>query len=150
MTEENSASDAAQWIAHHIQVYLEDPERGHMWDYTPIGGPGVLATLLLTTTGRKSGEQRHAPLLYGRDGDGFITVASKGGSPTHPAWFLNLLAHPQCEIRVGEQRHQVTARVTDGAERSRLWNVMAGIYPPYNDYQAATDREIPIVVLENT
>ena len=148
MAEESTTLDPKEWIAEHIRLYFEDPEKAHMWDSTPVGGPGVLPTLLLTTVGRKSGEPRHSPLIYARTNAGYIIVASKGGAPSHPAWYHNLLAKPQCEIRVGAKHHHVTARIAEGHERSELWKVMSKLYPGYNDYQAATDREIPVVVLE--
>lgn len=148
MAENNTAPDPKVWIAEHVRLYFEDPEKAHMWDSTPLGGPGILPTLLLTTIGRKSGKPRHLPLLYVKTNAGYIIVASKGGSPSHPAWYLNLLAKPQCEIRVGAEHHHVIARRAEGDERSRLWKMMTKLYPPYDDYQAATSREIPVVVLE--
>jgi deazaflavin-dependent oxidoreductase (nitroreductase family) len=148
MAEESATLDPKVWIAEHVKLYFEDPEKAHMWDSTPVGGPGILPTLLLTTIGRKSGEPRHLPLLYQKTNAGHIIVASKGGSTSHPAWYLNLLVNPQCEIRVGAEHHHVIARVTEGDERSEFWNIMAKLYPPYDDYQAATDREIPVIVLE--
>ena len=148
MAEESTTLDPKDWIAEHVRLYLEDPEKAHMWDFTPVGGPGVLPTLLLTTIGRKSGKLRHLPLIYEKANAAYIIVASKGGSPNHPAWYHNILAKPQCEICVGANHHHVIARIAEGNERSELWNVMATLYPPYNDYQAGTDREIPVVVLE--
>jgi len=148
MVEESRNVNAGNWVAEHTRLYLDDPEKAHMWDFTSVGGPGVLPTLLLTTIGRKSGEPRHLPLLYEKTNAGYIIVASKGGSPSHPAWYLNILARPRCEIRVGAKHHHVIARIAEGDERSELWNLMAKMYPPYNDYQAGTEREIPIVVLE--
>ena len=89
------------------------------------------------------------PLIYKKVGDDYIIVASKGGFPTHPAWYLNLVATPDCEIRVGPEIHKARARTAEGEERTRLWGELAEIYPPYNDYQtSAGDREIPVVVLE--
>lgn len=149
MAEESTTLDPKNWIMEHVRLYLEDPEKAHMWDFTPVGGPPMLPTLLLTTIGRKTGEQRHAPLIYEKTNKGYVIVASKGGSPSHPAWYLNLLETPQCEIRVGAKHHRVTARIAEGDERLELWNVMAKLYPPYNDYQAATDRKIPIVILQS-
>lgn len=136
------------WIAEHIALYETDPEKAHMWDSTPLGGPGLLPTLLLTTTGRKSGEPRKLPLIYGRAGEAHVVVASKGGMPSHPVWYLNLQAEPACEIQVGAKRIASRARDARGDERARLWDMMAGIYPPYVDYQKATEREIPVVVLD--
>jgi len=148
MSEQNNPADLPDWITDHIKLYIEDPEKGHYWDSTPIGGPGVLPILLLTTSGRHSGQPRLAPLIYLRRHDGFVVVASKGGAPAHPAWYLNLIDNPACELLVGKDRYRATARTTEGTERTALWEKMAEIYPPYNDYQAATDRKIPVVVLE--
>jgi deazaflavin-dependent oxidoreductase (nitroreductase family) len=140
------------FIRKHIELYRRDPEKAHLWDSTPGGGPGVLPTLLLTTTGRKTGEPRDVPLIYGevpgRDG-AYVIVASRGGTPTHPVWFLNLEADPECELQVGPRHVRARARVTEGAERERLWRRMAEIYPPYDEYQkSAGARTIPVVVLE--
>ncbi len=137
------------WIAEHIELYRTDPEKAHLWDSTPLGGPGLLPTLLLTTTGRKSGEPRALPLIYGEAGDGWVVIASKGGLPNHPIWYLNLEANPACELMVGPKRATARARVAEGEERQRLWQQMAKIYPPYDKYQeTAGDRTIPVVVLE--
>ncbi len=136
------------WIAEHIELYRNDPEKAHMWDSGPLGGPGLLPTLLLTTQGRKSGEPRPLPLIYGADGDSYVVIASKGGMPTHPLWYRNLEAKPECELRVGAKQVSARARVAEGEERERLWKKMAEVYPPYNDYQKATERTIPVIVLD--
>ena len=137
------------WIAEHIALYQSDPEKAHMWDSTPLGGPGLLPTLLLTTTGRKSGEPRALPLIYGEIDGGYVIIASKGGMPDHPIWYLNLEANPDCELMVGAKAVSARARVAEGEERERIWKQMAEIYPPYDDYQkSAGDRVIPVVVLE--
>lgn len=140
---------AIDWIAKHTELYKTDPEKAHMWDSSPLGGPGLLPTLLLTTRGRKSGEPRALPLIYGTDGDSYVIIASKGGMPKHPVWFLNLEAHPECELQVGAKHVTARARVLgEGEERERIWNRMVKIYPPYVDYQKATDRRIPVVILD--
>ncbi len=137
------------WIAEHIKLYRTDPEKAHMWDSKPRGGPGPLPTLLLTTTGRKSGEPRDAPLLYGEAGESYIVIASKGGLPNHPIWYLNLEANPACELMVGPKAVSARSRVAQGEERERLWEQMARIYPPYIEYQErAAARTIPVVVLD--
>ena len=141
------------WIAEHIELYRTDPEKARLWDSTPVGGPGVLPTLLLTTVGRKSGEPRSLPLIYGEaqsnGGESWVIIASKGGAPAHPLWFLNLQAQPDCDLMVGAQAVAARARVAQGEERERLWKQMAEIYPPYDEYQErAGDRRIPVVVLE--
>lgn len=137
------------WMKDHIELYLTDPEKAHLWDASTAGGEGMLPTLLLITRGRKSGEEKMLPLIYKQIGDAWVIIASKGGAPSHPAWYLNLVAEPNCEIRVGADSHLVTARTAEGDERQDLWNQMAEVYPPYNDYQKyAGDREIPVVALE--
>ena len=137
------------WIAEHIALYQSDPATAHMWDSSPLGGPGILPTLLLTTTGRRSGESRSLPLIYGELGDSHVIIASKGGAPTHPRWFENLEANPECHIQVGEKSINARARVISaGAEREKIWDQMVGVYSPYADYKKATDRQIPVVVLD--
>lgn len=137
------------WISDHIKLYFEDPEKAHMWDSGAAGGTGPLPTLLLITKGRKSGEPRPLPLIYRKIGDDYVIVASKGGFPTHPSWYLNLVDTPNVEVRVGKDQFNAKARDAKGDEREKLWQQMAEIYPPYNDYQAsAKDRQIPVVVLE--
>ena len=125
----------------HIRRYRETGgEVGYIWN-------GATA-LLLTTTGRRTGELRTSPMIFARDGDDYLVVASSGGAPRHPQWYLNLAAIPEAEIQVRAERLPVTARTAPSpAERARLWKIMAGIWPNYDTYQARTDREIPVVVL---
>lgn len=137
------------WIAEHIELYKTDPEKAHMWDSSVLGGPGLLPTLLLTTIGRKSGEKRSLPLIYKEIDGAYVIIASKGGMPNHPIWFLNLEANPECDLMVGAKPVKARARVAEGEERTRLWDELEAIYPPYKDYQAnAGDRVIPVVVLD--
>lgn len=137
------------WIKQHIELYLTDPEKAHMWDASLGGWKGLLPTLLLITKGRKSGELRPLPLIYKKVGGAYVIIASKGGAPTHPAWYLNLIDEPNCEIRVASESMQALARTADGEERETLWAELAEIYPPYNDYQqTAGERLIPVVVLD--
>lgn len=103
--------------------------------------------LLLSVTGRKSGKRRTTPLLYGREGDAYVLIASAGGAPRNPAWYLNLQGQ-EPEVLVGRQRVQVRARDAEGEERERLWALMVALYPAYADYQTKTTRRIPVVVLE--
>jgi F420H(2)-dependent quinone reductase len=108
-----------------------------------------VAALLLTTTGRRSGRRFEMPLFYFPDGGAYVVIASKGGAPEHPDWFKNLAANPSASVCVGRRDVAVRARVAEGDERRRLWQIAAAAYPPYDDYQArAKDREIPVVVLE--
>lgn len=146
---EAKAPQLPQWITDHLQRYLDtNGADGHMWDSGPVGGPGLLPTLLLTTNGRRSGKPITMPLIYGEADGSYIIVASKGGAPQHPGWYLNLAANPQVEVQVRDKRFRATARTTGGQERTNLWQKMRGIYPPYDEYQAKTEREIPVVVLE--
>ena len=129
------------WVNKHIQEYIETGgEKGHMWR-------GV-TTLLLTTQGRKSGKRRRTALIYGRDGDNIIIVASKGGAAKHPAWYLNLRDNPEVEVQVGSETFTARARTASPAEKQRLWPIMTAIWPAYDEYQTKTDRDIPVVVLE--
>lgn len=140
------------WIKDHVQLYLTDPEKAHMWDASLAGGTGVLPTLLLITKGRKSGTERPLPLIYKKIADNHVVIASKGGAPAHPSWYLNLQGNPDCEIRVGAAMHLVRARDAEGEEREDFWQQLTEIYPPYSDYKVsaagATGRVIPVVVLE--
>jgi len=102
------------WIAAHIELYRTDPEKARLWDSTPLGGPGLLPTLLLTTKGRKTGAPRPLPLIYGSAGRSYVVIASKGGMPKHPLWYENLVANPACEIQVGAKRSAARARVAEG------------------------------------
>ncbi len=137
------------WTRDHVRRYLESGGTdGHVW--RGHDGKGNFPCLLLTTTGRKSGRKRTTPLIYGRDGGGYVVVASQGGLPNHPGWYFNIEADPGIGFRVGTEVFAGRARVAGGAERDRLWRMMAGIYPPYDAYRkrAAAFREIPVVVLE--
>ena len=137
------------WIAKHIELYRTDPEKAHMWDSAEAGGEGMLPTLLITTTGRKSGEPRSIPLIYKAIDGNYVIIASKGGMPNPPIWFLNLEANPACELMVGAKPVSARARIAEGDERERLWAELQEIYPPYAAYKvSAGDRVIPVVVLE--
>jgi deazaflavin-dependent oxidoreductase (nitroreductase family) len=117
-------------------------EDGHIWEGVP--------TLLLTTTGRLSREPRTTPLIYGRDGDRYIIVASRGGAPTHPKWYENLVADPNVQIQVMADRFDARARTAATAEKPALWKKMTAIWPAYDEYQTRTEREIPVVIIERT
>lgn len=143
-----SHKELPDWIADHLQRYAEDPIAAHDWDATFAGGKPKTPTLLLTTTGRKSGKPFTLPLLYGRDAGRFVIVGSKGGAPQHPAWYLNLVADPRATIQVADKRYQVLMRATEGEERQRLWDMMCEVYPPFVSYQKRTERLIPVLVLE--
>lgn len=138
------------WIRDHLKRYLEtDGEDGHLWDASLGGGSGMIPTLILTTTGRKSGNALPLPLIYGELDGGYVVIASKGGAPTHPVWYLNLVAEPEVQVQVKAKKFRARARTASGAERATIWEQMVGIYAPYAEYQVrAGDREIPVVVLE--
>lgn len=137
------------WIRDHLRRYLEsDGADGHLWDASVAGGSGLVPTLLLTTTGRRSGRKLQLPLIYGETEGGYVIVASKGGFPTHPAWYRNLEAQPEVDVQVAAKRFRARARTARGEERDALWKQMVALYPPYTEYQARTEREIPVVVLE--
>ncbi len=110
--------------------------------------PGLASMLLLEHTGSRSGVLRTTPLVYVTDGADLLIVASKGGHPKHPAWYHNLVAHPQTTVQVGAERRAVRARVAGADERDRMWALAVSAYGGYEDYRRRTDREIPIVVLE--
>lgn len=136
-----TTSELPGWIADHLRRYqASDGADGHLWNGVPC--------LLLTTTGRKSGAPRTLPLIYGRDGDRYVIVASRGGAPDHPAWYQNLTANPRVKLQVAAEKLAASARTAAGAERARLWAAMTKIWPAYDEYQAKTAREIPVVVLE--
>ena len=139
-----AAEDGWARIQAHLETYRRDPEQGHDWN--PYGKPTT--ALLLTARGRKTGKARTLPLIYRKIGDAYVIVGSKGGSPDNPVWYKNLSAEPDCEIQVKHDVFRVTARTAQGAERAALWREMVEALPQYEDYQALTDREIPVVVLE--
>lgn len=137
-------AELMKMVRHHIEVYLSDPEQGHQWH---TSGHDV-TTLLLLVNGRKSGEPRIIPLIYGRVGRSYVVVASKGGSPENPAWFENLLANPQCRIQVARQKLNAQARLCDASDYDAVWKQMVETFPPYSDYQSRTSRRIPLVMLD--
>jgi deazaflavin-dependent oxidoreductase (nitroreductase family) len=112
-----------------------------------LGRMGQSPILLLNSVGRKSGKKRATPLLYVVDGESFVIIASKGGTPSHPAWYLNLKANPDATVEVGDRKVRVRAEEEGGEEKERLWQKMAEMYPTYDDYQKKTKREIPLLVL---
>jgi deazaflavin-dependent oxidoreductase (nitroreductase family) len=113
-----------------------------------IGGRfGRARMLLLTTTGRKSGRPRTTPLLYLEDGGNLVVIASNGGNPMHPAWWLNLKSDPRAEVQVGRERRTVTAEEAEGEERERLWRAVVDVNSGYEGYQKSTTRRIPVVIL---
>ena len=141
--------DNKNWTAEHMRRYLDsNGEDGYFVDFSRIGGPALTPTLILTTTGRRSGTPQSLALIYGQDDDHYVIIASKGGAPDHPAWYLNLEAKPDVAIQIKGLHLRVRARTSLGEERARLWKMMANTYPPFDKYQARTQRQIPLVVLE--
>jgi deazaflavin-dependent oxidoreductase (nitroreductase family) len=128
----------------HVRQYQDsDGEQGYHWRK----GSKIL---LLTTTGRKSGEPRTLPLIFGEDDGRYVLVASKGGAPEHPAWYQNLTADPEVELQVKADVFKARAHDAEGEERERLWEMMLGEWPDYAAYQERTDRQIPVVILERS
>ena len=150
MTETKLAPNLPQWMQDHVAQYLSSGgTAGHMYTIERPGVPVLsVPSLLLTTTGRKSGEKYMFPLFYGSEGGSYFVIASKGGAPEHPGWYRNLLADPAVEIQVGTKKMHAHARTAAGEERSRLWKRAVEIWPPFADYQLKSQgREIPVVVL---
>jgi proline iminopeptidase len=151
MAETQTNQKLPEWVQDHLKRYIAtDGADGYLWDASLGGGQGMIPTLLLTTVGRKSGRDFTMPLIFGRAGDAYVVVASKGGAPAHPAWYLNLEANPSVRVQVKADKFAARARTTSGEERAALWTKMVAIYAPYALYQTKTDRQIPVVVLERT
>lgn len=125
----------------HVRRYLQtDGAEGHDWQGTTV--------LILTTTGRRTGESRSTPLIYGKRANDYVVVASKGGAEEHPAWYLNLLAQPEVTVQVRGDRFTARAHTATAEEKPELWRMMTERWPAYQEYQRKTNREIPVVVLE--
>jgi deazaflavin-dependent oxidoreductase (nitroreductase family) len=150
MADAKLAPNLPQWMIDHSNRYISSGGAdGHMYKANPPGyGEMTVPSLMLTTTGRKSGDKYMFPLYYGDYGNGYIIVASKGGAPEHPGWYRNLLANPEAEVMVGTKKLKVKARTVSGEERAKLWQQALKFWPPYADYAKKTDREIPVVVLD--
>ena len=127
----------------HVKRYeATGGEEGHDWQGT--------TTLILTTTGRSSGEQRPTPLIYQQHGDAYLVVASDGGADQPPSWYRNLEADPEVHVQVKADRFSARARDATAEEKPDMWRTMTGAWPAYDDYQQKTEREIPVVVLERS
>jgi deazaflavin-dependent oxidoreductase (nitroreductase family) len=113
----------------------------------PIEGMRREGLVLLTTTGRRSGEPRTTPLMFHRDGDRVLVIASNIGAPTHPDWYLNLVARPQVTVEIGDESYPALATATEGADRERVWTTLKQTYPFFADHEKATERVIPVVAL---
>jgi proline iminopeptidase len=150
MKEAKLAPNLPGWMREHAERYISSGGTdGHMYRISQPDRPEMMVpSLLLTTTGRKSGERFVFPLFYGKVGGSYFVVASKGGAPEHPGWYRNILADPEVEVQVGTVRTKARARTAAGEERARLWREALEFWPPYADYQRKTEREIPVVVLD--
>jgi len=149
---ENKATPTGRDLSGPARLALKLGSSVHAGVYRATGGKlfgrmGKSPILLLNTVGRKSGKKRATPLLYVVDGEDLVIIASKGGTPTHPAWYLNLMATPETTVEVGDREVRVKAEEVDAEEKTRLWQKMAEMYPTYDDYQKKTEREIPLLVL---
>ncbi len=141
--QETVYDNPTKWVQKHINRYVEsNGADGHQWKGAP--------TLLITTRGRKSGKLRRTAVIYGQDGNNYVVVASKGGNPNHPAWYLNLSSDPNVEVQLMGERFTTTARTASQDEKARLWPKMTAVWPPYDEYQESTDRDIPVVILERS
>ncbi len=130
----------AGWVASHISEYVATGgKQGHLWNGA--------TTLLLMTRGRKTGVWRRTALIYGQDGDDYLVVGSKGGAPTNPKWYSNLVANPNVRLQVKDEEFEAVARTADDEERVRFWPIMTKIWPDYDVYQKRTTRRIPVVAL---
>ena len=145
---ELDAGKTPSWIRDHVRRYRENPEEGRLFDGATVGEQGMLPCLLLTTIGRRSGQKRVSPLVYGTAGDAYVVIGSKGGAETHPWWYLNLTANPAVEVQVGKDVFNARARVATGKERAEIWKRIAEEFPFYAKYQSKTSRELPVVILE--
>ncbi|MDH6246490.1 nitroreductase family deazaflavin-dependent oxidoreductase [Mycobacterium sp. OTB74] len=135
-----TAPDLALVGRNHVEAYRDsDGHTGYLWNGVP--------TLLLTVTGRRTGDERTSALIFARDGQDYLVVASMGGAPRHPAWYLNLQANPRARIQVKDQHLDVTAHTASAADKPRLWQIVRDAWPNYDVYQSRTDRDIPVVVL---
>jgi deazaflavin-dependent oxidoreductase (nitroreductase family) len=125
----------------HVERYqATDGEEGHDWEGT--------ITLLLTTTGRRTGKERTTPLIYQPEGDAYLVVASNGGADEPPLWYVNLEANPEVQVQVWGDRFTARARTATPEEKPPLWRKMAAAWPDYDEYQKKTTRDIPVVILE--
>ena len=141
--EEEVHDSPVAWVAEHTRQYIEtNGEEGHIWRGVP--------TLALTTTGRRSGKPRRTMLIYGRDGDRYLVVASSGEAAHRPAWYHHLIEIPAVAVQVGADAFAPRARAASAGEKPALWETMVAIFPPYAKYQSEANRDIPVVILERS
>ncbi len=140
-TESNAGTDITLLGDEHVRVYREtNGETGYLWNGVP--------TLLFTFTGRRSGQQRTIPIICTKVGESYVIIASKGGSPTHPLWYLSIVENPHVEVQVRADTFKAVARTAQSPEREALWAEAVKAWPNYDAYQSRTDRLIPVVVLD--
>ncbi len=152
---ENKSTSTERDLSGAANLALKLGSSVHAGVYRATGGKlfgrmGKSPILILNTVGRKSDKKRATPLLYAVDGENFVIIASKGGAPSHPAWYLNLMANPDATVEVKGREVRVTAEQVEGEEKMRLWQKMAELYPTYDDYQKKTERQIPLRILRPT
>ncbi|RDH79634.1 nitroreductase family deazaflavin-dependent oxidoreductase [Mycolicibacterium moriokaense] len=151
MTNDSAAAirqDRRDWMARHREAYLRSGgTQGHIEDLTDVGGHAFTTHCLIRVAGRTSGKTYILPLIYGDIGGEVVIVASKGGADKHPDWYLNLRAAEHVDVQIATQAFRATWREPEGDERHRVWDFMVHVYPPYINYQKATTRHIPVIML---
>jgi deazaflavin-dependent oxidoreductase (nitroreductase family) len=136
------------WMAQHRETYLKSGgTQGHVMDISEIGGHAFTTHCLIRLQGRKSGQTRITPLIYGDIGGEVVIVASKGGADSHPEWYLNLRASEHVDLQIATQAFRASWREPEGDERHKIWDFMVRVYPPYIKYQRSTSRHIPVVMM---
>lgn len=152
MSDESSAEikDARKdWVVEHRENYLRSGgAQGHIMDLTAVGGRPFATHCLIKYMGRKSGKTYITPLCYGDIGGEVVIIGSKGGADHHPAWYLNLRESPAVDFQVAAQAFRATWREPEGAEREKVWNFMVDNFPFYADYQASTERQLPVIMMK--
>ncbi len=148
-TTDTTPSDMQDWQEEHLRRYLQSGgSEGHLYDFGPINNAGYQPICLIKHVGRKTGRTLIVPLIYGMVEGEIIIVASKGGAPNHPAWYLNIASSSEIGVQIATQAFRATWREPGDSERQRIWDQMVAIYPPYAEYQESTDRLIPLVVMK--
>ena len=149
MSDSDGSPPGDNWLEQHLHGYLQSGgAEGHFYDFGPLNGAGYQPTCLIKHVGRKTGRTLIAPVIYGMVAGEIVVVASKGGAPTHPAWYLNIAASREVEVQIATQAFRATWREPADAERQRVWDQMVTIYPPYAEYQQMTDRLIPLIMMK--
>ena len=151
MTNESAAAirqDRRDWVAHHLKTYLRSGgAQGHIEDISDVGGHAFTTHCLIRVTGRKSGKTQIVPLIYGDIAGEVVIVASKGGADKNPDWYHNLRAGEEVDVQIATQAFRASWREPEGEERHRIWDFMSHVYPPYLNYQRATTRHIPVIMM---